>query len=294
MPGNVGWMKALVREIGEAASLPMVVYEILRVCDDPRSDARALAAAVATDPVLAAKLVRMANSAFFGLVHKTADIRSAVVRLGLKNVRNAALGLSVSKLFESPVDSDGYSRPNVWKHSVAVATLNELLAGASKVSAVRALAPEALLVGLVHDIGVILEDQYAPARFSDLPALAWKLREPLHKVEKDDLGFDHQDLGRAVLIKWRFPQRLAEAVGSHHRPGPSPADTLAAITAVGEMLAAAKKVGYYDVPRIDKDLFGTLARRLGLGVREIGAVGRSFDARLAQALEVFAVGAAAG
>lgn len=285
-------MNALVREIDEAASLPAVIYEVMRVCDDPRSDAKKLAAAVAADPVLAAKLVRMSNSAFFGLVHKTSDLRSAVVRLGLKNVRNAAMGMTVAQFFDSQVESDGYSRPNVWKHSVAVATLNELLAGASKVATVRQMAPEAMLVGLVHDIGVILEDQYAPTRFSDLPALAWKLREPLHKVEKDDLGFDHQDLGRAVLKKWRFPERLTKAVGSHHRPGRGPENELASITAVGEMLAAAKKIGYYDVPRIDKDLFGTLAKRLGLGVREIGEVRKKFEVRLPQALEVFGAAAA--
>lgn len=287
----MSWMDSLVKRIDGASTLPVVVSSVLRVCDNPRSDAQDLADAISTDPVLSAKLVRTANSAFFGLVHKVSDVRGAVVRIGLKTVRNTVLGLSVSKLFDAPVEKDGFSRPGVWQHSIAVAILNDLLVTTCRAPGLRELAGEAFLAGLVHDIGIILEDQYMSKRFANFPALAWRLKQPLHQVEKNDLGFDHQDLGEAVLKKWKFPKHLAQTVGRHHRPETAKDDLLTQLTAASEMLAVVKQAGYCDLNRAGKQSLAAVAKRLELGKREMGAIRDRYEARFRQAAEVFSLGA---
>ena len=283
----MSWMDSLVRRIDEAATLPVIATEVLRLCDNPHSNAQNLADAISNDPALAAKIVRTANSAFFGLAHKVTSIRGAVVRLGLKTIRNTVLGLSVAKLFSAPVEADGYSRPGVWKHSIAVAILNQLLAETCRLPGLRPLADEAFLVGLVHDIGIILEDQYMPKRFSDFPALAWKLRQPLHVVEKKDLGFNHADLGSAVLKKWKFPERMVKAVAWHHQPAKAGGEEVTLLTAMSEVLVVVKKAGYCDLPFVTREEIGTLAKRLQLGAREMAAIKGRFEERLAQAMDIF-------
>jgi len=284
---NNALLEGMVQKIGDAESLPATVHRVMEVCEDPDSDARSMAEAVSSDPALSARLVRLANSAFFGLVSKVGDVHGAVVRLGMKGVRNAVMGLGVSRLFEAEEPTGPYSRPKVWKHSVAVAIYCELLAKASARGDVRALAGEAFLVGLVHDIGIILEDQYAHSRFEDLASAAWQGRKPLYDVEYDDLGFAHQDLGAAVLRKWKFPARLADAVGAHHDPGAGKSAALEGLAALSEMHAAARKVGYWDVPQPDDGLVAVLVQALQLDRRKVETAEAEFDGRLAQALDVF-------
>ena len=287
-------LEQLVSVIDRAAALPMTVKEVLDISYDPKSDAQALAGAISKDPVLSSKLLQVANSSFFAFLWKAADIRTAVVRLGVKGVRNVTLALGVAKLYSSPVDSDGYSRPGVWRHSVAVGMINELLCGVVRAREAKELAGQALLAGLVHDIGIILVDQYVSKRFEPLPALAASLSEPLYRVEKPELDFDHQELGALVLLKWRFPARIASAVGAHHgRASLESGDLLAQMTAMSEFLATAKKAGYCDAPRIQKDLFMGLSKRMGLDADGIAMIKGTFDQKYAEALAIFDVTGAA-
>jgi putative nucleotidyltransferase with HDIG domain len=288
---NEALLQGLVERISEAAPLPAVVHKVLELTADPKSSAADLAEAVSSDPVISAKLVHTANSAFFGLVHKTSDIQGAIARLGMKNVRNAVTGLSVKGLLGPHVEVPGFSRLRVWQHSVATAIFCELLCAASREPRVRELASEAFLAGLVHDIGIILEDQYAGTRLADLAKEAWTDRKPLHSLESGSLGFDHQDLGSAVLRKWRFPAQLADAIARHHRPRPSKDAALEQITALGEMLAATKKVGYHDVHGLDKQLLSRVAEQLGLISERMAEVNSKFEQRLPQAMEILSAGA---
>ncbi len=276
----------LVSAVDSVASLPMTVKDVLDLSYHPATNAEQLAEAISRDPVLSAKILQVVNSSFFAFFARVTDIQSAVVRLGMKNVRNITLSMSVAKLYTSPVDSDGYSRPNVWRHSVAVGILNELLTSICAPEE-KDLTGEALLTGLVHDIGIILEDQYEQERFTELPAMASSLKEPLYTIERNSLGFDHQSLGSAVLAKWRFPPRICAAIGQHHGVNSLKGDLLAQMTAMSELLATAKRAGYCDVPAVPKDLFGALARRLGLKAEGIHRIKSAFDERYSELSQIF-------
>jgi len=282
-------LDAIVERISDAETLPVIVTEIVRVTNDPRSDADTLAEAVAKDPALSAKIIRTVNTSFFGFLVKAKDVQAAVVRLGMGKVRDIALGLGVSKLFSGPTDVDGYSRVNVWKHSVAVGILNEILVETLPSSQARQLSGEALLAGLVHDLGIILLDQYSHKRYDPLPALAQSLKEPLYRVERDEYGFDHAQLGAAVLKHWRFPDDIVAAVAMHHEQGPGEDHLLSTITAMSEVLATAKEVGYCDMLVISKKRFAHLAEKLHVKTETMAAVRDHFDARVKEGLEIFSV-----
>ena len=282
-------LSQLVDRIEEAATLPVIITEVLMISNDPRATTEELSLAVSKDPVLSAKVVRTVNSSFFGFVSKAKDLQTAIVRLGIGKLRNLALGLGVAKLFMDPRETEGYSRLNLWKHSVAVGTLNEILAKTVELPEAKALASEALLAGLVHDVGIILLDQHEAKRFRKLPELSKSSQRPLYEVEREKLGFDHQALGAEILKKWRFPGQMIQCTANHHGDHEPGEDILRDITATSELLSVVKNVGYSDVCTIPKEQLTSLVRTLGLTSHVMETVQECFDVMVMDALDIFTI-----
>ena len=283
--------EALAARVDQLMTLPVVVQRVIDLTHNPNANAKMLAEAISVDPVLAAKLLRTANSSFFGFLTKTTDISSAVVRLGLKQVRSLAMALSIGKLFSGDPGKDGYSRVNLWKHCIAVGTMNETMAAVCSVAGIRATSGEALLAGLIHDIGIILEDQYLPNRVPEVPPMAFALKESLPPIEEKIFGFNHAELGGLVLKKWKFTEQVVAAVALHHGGVGLEASTLASMTAMSEFLMARMPVGYCDChpDRVPADMFGALQKRLGLMGPTIGNLRTRFGERIEEALDLFAL-----
>ena len=186
----------IAKKIEDAVSLPIVINEIISVASHPKSDANAIAKVIEKDPALAAKILRTANSSLFSFISKTKDISSAVSRLGIKQIRTLALSASVGKMFKGEEEIEGYSRINLWTHSVAVAIMNEMIANMCGRHEAKAIASEALLTGLVHDIGIILADQVMHKTYTEVPAIAKHLKGPMFKIEKSRYGFDQFEFCR--------------------------------------------------------------------------------------------------
>jgi putative nucleotidyltransferase with HDIG domain len=288
LPGNRA--EALIARVGEVMTLPTVVKQVIELTHHPATNSQMLAAAIGNDPVLAAKILRTANSSFFGFSSKTADIGSAVTRLGMKQVSSVALATGVGKMFGGAADKDGYSRPNLWKHSVAVGTMNEVIASICPVPGIRQTAGTALLAGLVHDIGIIVEDQYLPNKWAQVPSTAFMLKESLPPIETQQFGFNHTEVGSGLLHRWKFADEVVAAVVGHHRPK-ADSSLLCVMTAMSELLVARAAVGYCDCnpARESADTFALLQKRLSM----MGTVGvqvhDAFLARISETLEILAL-----
>jgi HD-like signal output (HDOD) protein len=288
--------EALVKRVGEVMTLPHVVRKVIDLTHNPSANSKMLAEAVSEDPVLAAKLLRTANSSFFGFVSKTNDISSAVVRLGIKQVRSLATAIGVGNMFTGGADKDGYSRVNLWKHSVAVGTMNEAMTTVCSVPGIRALAGEALLAGLVHDIGIIIEDQYLPNKWPQVPAAAFMLKDSLTVAERQQFGFTHAEVGGLILARWKFTDQTVTAVAMHHG-GPGLQDSLlGCMTAMSEILIARAAVGYCDVnpDKTSPEAFGFLQKKLGLMGPAVAKLKEAFAQRIGEALAVFSLEKTAG
>ncbi len=289
LPGNRA--EALVSRVGDIMTLPHVVKEVISLTHDPNSNNKKIAAVVANDPVLAAKLLRTANSSFFGFLSKTTDIDGAIVRLGTKQVRSLAMAVGVGNMFSGGADKDGYSRLELWKHSVAVGTMNQIMTSLCQVPGIRQLGGEALLTGLVHDIGIIIEDQYLPNKWPQVPASAYMLRESLPIIESQQFGFNHAAVGGLLLKRWKFADTVIAAVTLHHDRSVAQDSLLGSMTAMSEFLVARAGVGYCDInsEKISQAEFEALQKRLGLMGPTLGQVRDTFASRIAEALEIFAL-----
>ena len=165
------------------------------------------------DPGLAANVLRLANSAYFGMPTKVSTLRHAVMLLGVTRFAQIAVTASVNKIMDGAVEGYGLSSGKLWLHSIAVSTTAEALAKNRKLAGNSDFFTPALL----HDLGKLVLGEFVK---KELPKIKSLVAEgvPFIIAEKDVLGTDHAEIGALILSKWRLPGDLINAVRWHHYP----------------------------------------------------------------------------
>jgi HD-like signal output (HDOD) protein len=209
-------VKKMVRQVSTLATLPEVTAQIITTVEDPKSTAQQLHKLVAHDPALVTRILKVVNSAFYGLPGQIASIERAIVLLGLNAVKNIAVAASLGQLFRGVQLCEGFTAKDLWQHCIAVAVTARELAKSLKVPVVD----EAFLAGMIHDIGMLVELQTAP---DALRQVCDKVRNgnatDFCATEREVLGgVDHQMLGRALAAQWKFPNTCQLVAGYHHQP----------------------------------------------------------------------------
>jgi HD-like signal output (HDOD) protein len=233
-------LRDIVRSIDELPTIPAVAARALAVADDPASSARDLYDIIVTDPPLAAKILRVANSAYFSR-GRIVDLRLAIVQMGVRNVRNLALGLSVIRLFPGAFRGLGFTREDFWRHCIAVGMMSSVIAetlpGVS--------CPTAFAAGLLHDIGKIVLDRWAHEDFLRLLRLSEQRNISFLEAERALGLFDHAALSGELLEAWSFPEALRQPVRCHHDPAAAaePDRPYAVIVHVADYLCGVRRLG---------------------------------------------------
>lgn len=197
--------------IYEISTLPQVAARVMEVASDAKSGALELKEAMEIDAALSSRVLRCVNSSAYATSERITSLQHAVTFLGFKEVRNLAMTASVSKLFTGDVSIGTYQRGALWRHLVSVGICGRLIA--QRLSNVE--PEEAFLAGLLHDIGIVLEDQYLNDYFVQImESLADDSN--LNDVETEIIGFNHARLGGKLAEAWRFPRPAADAILYHH------------------------------------------------------------------------------
>lgn len=165
------------------------------------------------DPGLAANVLRLANSAYFGIPTKVSTLKHAVMLLGVKRFAQIAVTASMNKVMDTAVEGYGLSPGELWLHSIACSTTAEALAKNRKLSEKSDFFTPALL----HDLGKLVLGEFVKDELPKIGSLVTK-DVPFVVAEKEVLGTDHAELGALILSKWRFPGDLIKAVRWHHNP----------------------------------------------------------------------------
>lgn len=209
----------LVAEIDELVSFPEAAARIIEVVDAAESSDKQVAQALALDPALAARVLRVANSAFYSTSPSTGSradsIERAVKVLGRQRMRDLALSISTIRAFEG-IPIEVVSMDDFWSHSVYCGILANLIAdlGAPK------FLESAFTAGLLHDIGQLVLFMRAPEVSKQaLRRVAVEGAEiTMADAETALIGFSHMDVGLQLARVWRLPPSLSEPIGFHHRP----------------------------------------------------------------------------
>lgn len=198
-------------------SLPTIVGKINDLLQDPETSAVDIGKVVASDAPIASKVLRIVNSAHYGLRERVISLEHACAVLGTRVLRNIVMQASVIQQFGSVEDDGDFSLETLWRHSILCAQIAQ--SAARKCSANLGLTPDEFYTcGLLHDIGMVaaldcLRDEYVAA----LQACK-ATGKPLHEVEVDQLGFSHADVGAHIAMRWGLPAGLISAVQYHHGP----------------------------------------------------------------------------
>ncbi len=203
-----------IANLGEIATLPEVTVKIIQIVENPKSTARDLHDVIRNDPALSSRLLKVVNSAFYGLPGQIASIDRAIVLLGLSAVKNISIAASMTHLFSAGGNIEGFSGLEVWRHSVAVGVASRLLTAAQGRPAVE----ESFLAGLIHDLGLLVERQVHGKSLGEVIKRNAQEGTNFCELEREIIGADHQAFGMALGTKWRFPMPLCMAIGYHHRP----------------------------------------------------------------------------
>jgi len=228
------------------SSIKHTIVKILNVINNPESSAKDLEGIIEKDPPLLVRLLKRANSAFYSYPKTITGIRESIVLIGFNAVKELALSQKVCELFNQGEYLEGYSRSEVWKHSVAVAVCAKLIyrrefarSGENIYSA-----------GLLHDIGIIIEDQFLQNEFKYIQREFKANKKNLYEIENNDLGYNHTDIGKTLAENWKFPDELVAALGHHHNPNGIEDEfkTITATLYIADYACQKNRIGYCDSP----------------------------------------------
>ena len=199
------------RRIHEISTLPHVAIRVMKVAGDPDSGAMELKEAMESDAALSARVLRCVNSSAYATRSEVTNLQQAIAYLGMRQVRNLAVTASVSQLFQQKEAIGDYRREGLWRHLVAVGICGRLLAMRRDFKDFE----DVFLAGLMHDIGIIFEDEHLHKAFVEVIG-SLPEKESLSQAERHKLGFDHTMLADKVTRSWGFPETVSAAVRYHH------------------------------------------------------------------------------
>jgi len=254
----------------ELSSIKSVVSSIIKTLDDPRSTAKDLRDIIQIDPPLTAKVLKVVNSSYYSLRNKVSDITHAVILIGFDAVKELALNQKVCEIFKQNGATHQYSRPSLWKHSVAVAILAKLISRRE----FRQGGENSYAAGLLHDIGIIAEDQFLQDQFRRVLYESQTQKTSLSQAERKVLGYNHAQIGMAIARKWDLPEELVMSIGYHHDPDKAPKAyrKLASILYVADYFCLDGGVGYGDQPLEDDGVFRRSLRELKVESRSLDLI----------------------
>ncbi len=213
-------LNALVRQVRELPALPETVLRVMQLTEDPKAGVADAAKVLVSDQALAARVLKLANSAFYGSSRRIGTVSDAVVILGMRTTRNLVMAASCEALLEGEVAGYGLPRGVLLRHSLACAAAAQALA---KRAGYRGLE-EAFVAGLLHDIGKVVMNAYERDQFGEVLA-KMSGGAASAEAERAVFGFDHAEAGGCLLERWNLPPALVSAVRHHHVPLDAPGDS---------------------------------------------------------------------
>lgn len=219
------WCKRLLSGIRNLPPLPIIMVEISKLLDNPRTGASELGKLISKDQAMVAKILSVANSPLYGIPRRVSTIEFAIVILGFEQIKNIIVAFSVMEAFRNKEDKS-WNRRAYWVHSLITAGVAKRIAddlGFRK-------SGEAFTAGLLHDLGISVIRRYFEEDFKKICSLVDLQQLRYINAEEEILGITHQEIGSYLVEQWNLPEALSEAVLHHHEP--SKATTQQELTAI--------------------------------------------------------------
>lgn len=226
-------------------TLPDVVMRLIAIVEDPHVEIDDIAKLVSQDAPITSRVLRIANSAVYGLQAPAVSALDAARVVGARTLKNIALQTSVVGKFEHLAGIEDFDINSLWKHAVFVGQMAQEAAVRSK--AIRGIPPDELYTcGLLHDIGKVVLLESMGDGYLDVYRTARVRGCALHLVEREVLGFDHTDVGALVATRWRLHDQISHVIRYHHGPRTELKTPHVAAVAVADQLGYRLETGGFE------------------------------------------------
>jgi HD-like signal output (HDOD) protein len=222
-------LKKLVGQMTRLPSIPTLYMEIVDKANQPDAPLEDVARIIARDPGMTAKILKLVNSAFFGLRRELSSTEEAVAYIGLDTIKSLVLSLHAFSQF-AHADAGGLTMESLWAHSLNVAARAKQIAQLEQAD--RKAVDEAFAAGMLHDIGKLVLAANMPELFAQSVRLAKANGLEFYQAEIQVLGASHADIGGYLLGLWGLPVPVVEAIALHHQPGLMPQPSFGPLTIV--------------------------------------------------------------
>lgn len=204
-------------KIDELPTLPTVLPKLLSLMESEKSSNTNIADTISSDPALTSKILKVANSAYYGFSQKISSLERAVTLLGYNMVKSLAMSIGVIDSLPTGKSSGNFSHEGLWVHGLAVATIMQKL-GQKPGQGKDKDNEEYFIVGLLHDIGKFVLDLFFSELFHQALEIAHSRENmALYEAECKTVGFDHGEVGSILLTRWRFPESITIPIAFHHQ-----------------------------------------------------------------------------
>lgn len=240
-----------ISQIKDLPTLPTVMEKIVTLTNDPDVSIARVEEAIATDPVISTKLLRIVNSAYFSFFREITSLRQAIVVLGLEATKNLVYGTSIISAFGRESKIKQFPLEGFWRYSVACGNISRTLASLLDYT----FYEEAFLAGLVHNIGKLVIAKYRPEDFEKSIAKAMSDDIPLSEAEQEIIGFDHNEVGHQLAVRWRLPLLLDEIISFNERPAEAENfKEMTSIVRLASLLCRSNGIGVSGEPEVTWDI----------------------------------------
>ena len=264
----------LLEEVVTLPSLPGTISRITHMLEDPDCSLSEVGKAIATDPSIALKTLRLVNSAYYGLREKVTSVEHAVVLLGMKVVKNLVFTATV---FDTLKSSEG----SFLRHSIACGLAMRTIVEIQNKELPIESTDEAFICGLLHDIGKVIFEQFLPDEYGEVVEASKTSKTPSRIIELEIIGADHAEMGGRLASKWKLADPLIEAIAGHHdisRCKEQSMTDLASMLSVADYICCASGISVFpgEEPEVSDEMWAAT----GLSVEDIQDVLNSFFASL--------------
>ncbi len=234
--------KKFIRKFKDIKTLPHIVTTLSTLIADDNSTMKDFEEVIKMDPILVVRLLRLVNSSFYGLVQPIDSIGRAVAFIGMKNLHNIAVTDALKTIFKEKGDTGAFSKKELWLHCAAVSICSKMIA--ERIFGLN--GDDAYLCGILHDFGIIVEEQVAREQFLKA-CQACGPEDIINDLEQEYLGTDHCEIGYLMTLDWKMPENIQIAVRDHHiQNGDHAPESLTGIIQIAEYITG--QLGHTALP----------------------------------------------
>jgi len=257
--------KKILEAVDNLPPMPQVMHKARDIIEDPDSSFKDLEKLIITDQAFAVKILRIANSSYYGRIKKVSSIHDAAVVIGMKTLGELVTLACASSLLSKSLR--GYDLPSqsLWRHSIGVAFGAKIIAAKKYPSLVN----DAFSAGLIHDAGKLILDEYVYERKEVFQNFMSDNQQTFLDAEREILGFEHAEIAAKVCKKWNFPKSIYVAIRYHHQPSSLWGNKLAYIVHVADQITA--WIGM-DIDGISLEISDNSMEVVGIRVDEIAEI----------------------